>query len=114
MGIIQIGLCEVSPCLDHELLVFPGYKCGSVQLVVSLHYELKSDIVTLHGLVDFSTWRSRVCVQDLASTEPNQSSSPVTINAHQGELACLAINQQGTQIATASQKVWDLHICTPS
>ncbi|ELT94793.1 hypothetical protein CAPTEDRAFT_208377 [Capitella teleta] len=68
------GLCEVSFCLDNKLLVFPGYKCGSVQLV------------------------------DLAITDPDQSSSPVTINAHQGELAIIAINQQGSQIATASQK----------
>ena len=40
------------------------------------------------------------------------SSSPGTINAHQGELACLAMNSKGTLIATASEKgtlirVWD-------
>ena len=43
--------------------------------------------------------------QDLSITDPDQSSAPVTINAHKGELACIAINQQGTLIATASQKV---------
>nr|CAD7444702.1 unnamed protein product [Timema bartmani] len=80
----NLGLCEVSPIVsaERQLLVFPGHKLGSVQLV------------------------------DLASTEAGISSAPVTINAHQGELACLAVNQQGTMVATASNKgtlirVWD-------
>ncbi|EDO43705.1 predicted protein [Nematostella vectensis] len=68
------GLCEVCPSLERPILVFPGRKCGSVQLV------------------------------DLLNRQPDTSSAPLTINAHQGELAALAINQQGTQVATASQK----------
>eukprot|EP00095_Tigriopus_kingsejongensis_P011437 maker-scaffold222_size251774-snap-gene-0.23 protein:Tk11437 transcript:maker-scaffold222_size251774-snap-gene-0.23-mRNA-1 annotation:"wd repeat domain phosphoinositide-interacting protein 4" len=81
------GLCEVSPIRstsssEAELMVFPGYKAGSIQLV------------------------------DLATTEQHVSSAPVTINAHQSELWCLAVNQQGTMIATASAKgtlirIWD-------
>jgi len=43
--------------------------------------------------------------QDLTNRQPDTSTAPFTINAHQGELACLAINQQGTQVATASVKV---------
>ncbi len=43
--------------------------------------------------------------QDLEATEPGQSTAPVTINAHQSELACIALNQQGTLVATASRKV---------
>ncbi|CAG7826661.1 unnamed protein product, partial [Allacma fusca] len=67
---------------NHVLLVFPGSKMGSLQFL------------------------------NLATAEPTVSSSPVTINAHQGELACIAINQQGNLIATASDKgtlirVWD-------
>lgn len=79
-----LGLCEVTPFLtaERQFLIFPGHKTGSVQLV------------------------------DLANTETGMSCAPVTINAHQGELACLAVNQQGTLIATASSKgtlirVWD-------
>ncbi|KAK2153074.1 hypothetical protein LSH36_308g01000 [Paralvinella palmiformis] len=68
------GLCEVSPSLDTQLMVLPGYKCGSIQLV------------------------------DLSMTERGQSTSPVTINAHQSELACIAVNQQGALVATASKK----------
>lgn len=70
------GLCEVSPMASSErqLLAFPGHKRGSVQLV------------------------------DLSTTEPGMSSAPVTISAHQSELACLALNQQGTLVATASGK----------
>ncbi|KAL1130235.1 hypothetical protein AAG570_013173 [Ranatra chinensis] len=78
------SLCEVSPIITAEkhLLIFPGHKMGSVQLV------------------------------DLANTEAGMSSAPVTLNAHQTEIACLAVNQQGTLVATASVKgtlirVWD-------
>jgi len=40
------------------------------------------------------------------------SSTPSSINAHQGELACIAIDQTGSLIATASDKgtlirVWE-------
>lgn len=68
------GLCELCPNPDRPLLVFPAHKCGSIQLV------------------------------DLTKRQPDTSSAPVTVNAHQGELACLAVNQQGTQVATASEK----------
>ncbi|XP_076362152.1 WD repeat domain phosphoinositide-interacting protein 4-like isoform X2 [Tachypleus tridentatus] len=70
------GLCEVSPLASSErqLLVFPGHKCGSIQLV------------------------------DLSTTERGMSSAPFTISAHQAEIACIAVNQQGTMVATASKK----------
>jgi len=42
--------------------------------------------------------------QDLCNTDVGSSSAPVTINAHASELVCLAINQKGTMIATASIK----------
>lgn len=41
-------------------------------------------------------------IQDLCSTDVSSSSAPVTINAHRSDLICLAINQKGTMIATAS------------
>ncbi|KAL4239273.1 WD repeat domain phosphoinositide-interacting protein 4 [Mactra antiquata] len=66
------GLCEVSPFGSN--MVFPGHKCGSVQIV------------------------------NLDSTQPGQTSSPSTINAHKTELACVALNQSGTLLATASVK----------
>ena len=83
------GLCELSSVRfgamgsdGHDLMVFPGYKTGSVQIL------------------------------NLATTEQKVSSAPVTINAHKSELNCLAVNQQGTMIATASVKgtlirIWD-------
>ncbi|KAJ9599554.1 hypothetical protein L9F63_009952, partial [Diploptera punctata] len=72
----SLGLCEVSPIMtaERQILAFPGHKLGSVQLV------------------------------DLANTEAGMSSAPVVISAHKGELACLALNQQGTMVATASSK----------
>jgi len=78
------GLCEVSPlrCGDKEVMIFPGYKTGSVQMM------------------------------DLFSSEQKVSSAPVVVNAHKNELVCLAINQSGNMMATASTKgtlirIWD-------
>lgn len=34
-----------------------------------------------------------------------QSTAPVTITAHQNDIAALAVNHQGTLVATASVKV---------
>lgn len=79
--LVASGLCEVCPSSDKPLMVFPAHKTGSLQVV------------------------------DLSQLEPAASMSPVTIKAHQGELACLAINQQGTMVATASAKV-GLLICS--
>jgi len=44
--------------------------------------------------------------------EETSSSAPAIINAHQGNISCLAINRLGTLIASASSKgtlirVWD-------
>ncbi|XP_064430119.1 WD repeat domain phosphoinositide-interacting protein 4 isoform X6 [Mirounga angustirostris] len=69
-----LGLCDLCPSLEKQLLVFPGHKCGSLQLV------------------------------DLASTKPGTSSAPFTINAHQSDVACVSLNQPGTVVASASQK----------
>uniref|UniRef100_V9KW62 WD repeat domain phosphoinositide-interacting protein 4 n=2 Tax=Callorhinchus milii TaxID=7868 RepID=V9KW62_CALMI len=68
------GLCDLCPSVEKQLIAFPGHKCGSLQLV------------------------------DLSNTKPGTSSAPFTINAHQSEIACLALNQQGTVVATASKK----------
>ncbi|XP_057352026.1 WD repeat domain phosphoinositide-interacting protein 4 isoform X5 [Manis pentadactyla] len=68
------GLCDLCPSLEKQLLVFPGHKCGSLQLV------------------------------DLVSTKPGTSSAPFTINAHQSDVACVSLNQPGTVVASASQK----------
>lgn len=70
------GLCQVTPsaAAERHLLVFPGQRCGAIQLV------------------------------DLSATVPSSSMSPVTIAAHQTDIACIALNQEGTMLATASQK----------
>lgn len=70
------GLCEISlyASSERQLLIFPGHKCGSIQLV------------------------------DLTSTEPGMSAAPININAHQSEIACMTLNSQGTMVATASHK----------
>lgn len=70
------GICEISPASDRQLLAFPaaGNVPGKLQLV---------DLATDHG---------------------SASKSPVTINAHKNELACIALNQNGTLVATASKK----------
>ena len=40
--------------------------------------------------------------------QSDSSASPATINAHQSELACIAVNQIGSRVATASEKVSSL------
>lgn len=59
---------------ERQLLCFPGHKIGSIQIL------------------------------DLAHCEPGASSSPIYLNAHENEIACLALNQQSTLLATASQR----------
>lgn len=68
------GLCEISSSVESQVCVFPGPKSGSVQLV------------------------------DLDIKQIGISSSPCIINAHQHEIACVAMNQLGTLIATSSKK----------
>lgn len=70
------GLFEVSSYTNSErqVLCFPGHKVGSVQIL------------------------------DLYNCKPGASSSPVYVNAHENEIAYLAMNQQSTLLATASQK----------
>ncbi|CAG0886927.1 unnamed protein product [Darwinula stevensoni] len=70
------GLVAVSPLISSErqLLAFPGMKVGSVQLL------------------------------DLLTTEADISSAPNCINAHRTDIACIALNQQASLLATASCK----------
>ncbi len=65
------GLCDLCPSLEKQLLVFPGHKCGSLQLVVSnTHTHTHTETCRLHlrkkkrhvellfsaGLVQHQTW----------------------------------------------------------
>ncbi|XP_058807126.1 WD repeat domain phosphoinositide-interacting protein 4-like [Phymastichus coffea] len=79
-----MGLMEIATLATakKQLLAFPGHKLGSVQLV------------------------------DLGATEAGTSSAPTTLAAHQGAIACIAVNPEGTMVATASTqgtlvRVWD-------
>uniref|UniRef100_A0A8C6KQ07 WD repeat domain 45 n=1 Tax=Nothobranchius furzeri TaxID=105023 RepID=A0A8C6KQ07_NOTFU len=45
-----------------------------------------------------------LCPWDLSNTKPGTSSAPFTINAHQSEIACVALNQPGSVAASASRK----------
>lgn len=40
----------------------------------------------------------------MTNTKPGTSSAPFTINAHQSEIACVALNQPGSVAASASRK----------
>lgn len=107
----NLGLCDLCPSLEKQLLVFPGHKCGSLQLVVSSgqgRRERWADLSLLENLwsLFLHVTPSPNCphLQDLASTKPGTSSAPFTINAHQSDVACVSLNQPGTVVASASQK----------
>ncbi|KAB0388617.1 hypothetical protein E2I00_011076, partial [Balaenoptera physalus] len=74
------GLCDLCPSLEKQLLVFPGHKCGSLQLV------------------------------DLASTKPGTSSAPFTINAHQSDVACVINFSHDSSFLCASSDKGTVHI----
>lgn len=70
------GLLEVTPypSSERQLVVFPGMRLGSIQLI------------------------------DMNNTDPRMSASPMNIKAHESAIACIAINSQGTLVATGSEK----------
>ncbi|NWV76295.1 WIPI4 protein, partial [Dasyornis broadbenti] len=72
--LVPPGIVDLCPSVERALLVFPGHKCGSLQLV------------------------------DLGSAKPGTSSAPVTINAHQSEVGCAALSPPGTLVASASRR----------
>jgi len=79
-----MGLCEVSSLetSEKQVIVYPGNKIGSIHIM------------------------------DVSNLNEASSSAPVILNAHQGEITCLALNKQGTLVASASSKgtlirIWD-------
>lgn len=68
------GICALAPSMDRPLLVFPGHKCGSLQLV------------------------------ELGVSKPGCSCPPVSISAHQSELGCVALSPPGALVASASSR----------
>lgn len=88
--------------MEKQLLVFPGHKCGSLQLVVSDKQCISKEnipLVQIEGNVKIYCF-----LKDLSNTKPGTSSAPFTINAHQSEIACVALNQPGSVAASASRK----------
>ncbi|EDV29392.1 uncharacterized protein TRIADDRAFT_20120 [Trichoplax adhaerens] len=68
------GLCEISSSTNHAVLVFPGKITGRLQLI------------------------------DLMQHRDDDKSHQPVINAHENALACIALNHQGSRVATASVK----------
>lgn len=87
--ILVISLCSVT----HNVYQMPLYsvKNGTVYPMPLLKTVFSVTFLT--------------CFQNLDNALPGQTSSPVTINAHKTELACMSVNQSGTLLATASVKV---------
>lgn len=65
----QIGILEVSPLYtaERQVIVCPGHRNGSVM------------------------------IYDMNAIKPNASSTPISINAHNNELACISLNINGKQ-----------------
>jgi WD40 repeat protein len=74
-GLNPLGLCALSPNPKNEYLVFPSFKLGTIQVV------------------------------NLRNVNQQRSIAPATINAHESDVVKLAIDNQGSKIATGSTKV---------
>ncbi|KAI8885339.1 WD40 repeat-like protein [Backusella circina FSU 941] len=84
------GLAAVSASPNHAILIIPGKQRGHLQ------------VVDLNSLGYYST-------QDDIRADNNKSTSRRSANvsiiaAHSGKLSCLALNQDGSRCATASDK----------
>ena len=101
------GLCEVCPSVDCQLMAFPGKQKGTVQIMVSVYHHyclLLAVCCTSHPSLLSS--HPFLPSQDLLATEaPQMAATEVICHVHQHEVCCIAINQQGTRIATCSTKV---------
>ncbi|XP_045473025.1 WD repeat domain phosphoinositide-interacting protein 4-like isoform X1 [Harmonia axyridis] len=78
------GILEMTPMLNSErdIVVFPGCEVGALQMVY------------------------------IKSTEVTQSSTPISMKCHTNELSCIALNQDGSKVATTSEvgtiiRIWD-------
>ncbi|KAK9879236.1 hypothetical protein WA026_004085 [Henosepilachna vigintioctopunctata] len=97
------SLLEVSRMLscEKQVLIFPGHKIGSLNIV---------DIPDALEAVE------KISPEELLLTESHQSGDKTlafTIQCHESELSCIALNQQGTKIATTSAhgtliRVWEV------
>jgi WD40 repeat protein len=92
---LTTGLCALSPSPTRSLLAFPGRSPGHIQLV---------DLTPPNTTTD--------------TTPPHQHlpTNISLITAHENRLACLAINNSGTLLASASThgtllRIWDTRSC---
>lgn len=83
------GLCVLCPHSNKSLLAFPGRRSGHVQVKWASQHFLIYFFLTLHFKI-----------VDLANTER----AALEVIAHEAAIACIALNLQGTRLATASEK----------
>lgn len=67
------GIFEICSAFDCHVSAFPGHRCGTIQIL------------------------------DLSKIDQTSSKSPNLIAAHQNEISAVAINRNGTLVATASK-----------
>ena len=77
-------------------MAFPGSQKGTVQIMVGSSLSCVRIVTELNLMY----------LQDLVATvSPEKAATEVLINAHQHDISCISMNQQGTMIATCSSKV---------
>lgn len=89
------GLCQVSRSSVRATMVFPSQGCAGFVRIVDVGSQLEEYALQRRH-------RDRSATAAVTSDAATTSSAPTCVQAHDSELACLAVSGDGTRFATAS------------
>lgn len=96
-----LGLCVLCPSSNKPILAYPSRMSGHVSVVCSSSYFIPTKIYQFRWRINFGfPLFLFLQVVDLLKTDR----TPLEIIAHESAVTCLALNIQGTRIATAGER----------